>query len=159
MPKNKKESLIFTVLMCFAMVFWMSLYNVALQIGEISLDVVAKAWMGFPFAYVAAILCDWFLVSRLAKALAFRYFVKPDSHNLKKAVAVSICMVIPMVIIMSLYGAVEGCTHTGAWKSLLIIWLLNIPKNFAMALPFQLLIAGPCVRFIFRKCFPEGCVL
>ncbi len=27
-----------------------------------------------------------------------------------------------------------------------------------MALPFQLLIAGPLVRFLFRKAFPVGCV-
>lgn len=40
-----------------------------------------------------------------------------------------------------------------------IIWLTNIPKNFIMALPFQLLIAGPLVRKIFRAAFPVGTVL
>lgn len=29
MPQNKRESLIFTVMMCFFMVFFMSIYNVA----------------------------------------------------------------------------------------------------------------------------------
>ena len=28
MPRNKRESLIYTVLMCFTMVLWMSIYNV-----------------------------------------------------------------------------------------------------------------------------------
>ena len=68
-------------------------------------------------------------------------------------------MVVPMVIIMSMYGAVEGCVHSGAWSQLLMIWLTNIPKNFIMALPFQLIVAGPLVRFIFRSAFPEGKVL
>ncbi len=29
MPTNKRESLIFTIIMCFCMVLWMSIYNVA----------------------------------------------------------------------------------------------------------------------------------
>ncbi|MFQ7527548.1 MAG: hypothetical protein ACLRMN_08180 [Mediterraneibacter gnavus] len=77
----------------------------------------------------------------------------------KKAIAVSGCMVIPMVIIMSFYGGVEACIKSGEWGSLLLIWLTNIPKNFIMALPFQLLIAGPLVRKVFRTAFPEGTVL
>ena len=52
-------------------------------------------------------------------------------------------MVVPMVLIMSLYGACEGAVHTGAWGSIPRQWLINIPRNFIMALPFQLLIAGP----------------
>ena len=31
MPRNKRESLIYTVLMCFTMVLWMSIYNVTLH--------------------------------------------------------------------------------------------------------------------------------
>ena len=78
---------------------------------------------------------------------------------MKKVIAVSCCMVVPMVIIMSMYGALEGCVKSGNWSLLFIIWLTNIPKNFIMALPFQLLIAGPLVRKIFRTAFPVGTVL
>jgi hypothetical protein len=159
MPQNKRESLIYTFIMCFTMVFWMSMYNVTLHTGSFSLDVVREAWIGFPIAYIFAMLCDWFLVSGLAKGFAFKFLVKPDSSPLKKVIAVSCCMVVPMVIIMSMYGAVEICTKTGAWNTLLIIWLTNIPKNFIMALPFQLIIAGPLVRKVFRTAFPEGKIL
>ena len=68
-------------------------------------------------------------------------------------------MVVPMVIIMSLYGAVEVSIEMGNFSNLLMIWLTNIPKNFVMALPFQLIIAGPLVRKVFRTIFPEGKVL
>jgi hypothetical protein len=44
-------------------------------------------------------------------------------------------------------------------SQVLLIWLTNIPKNFIMALPFQLLIAGPVIRRVFRAAFPEGKVL
>ena len=40
MPQNKKESLIYTVLMCFVMVLWMSMYNVALHMGGFSAESV-----------------------------------------------------------------------------------------------------------------------
>ncbi|MFQ7392723.1 MAG: hypothetical protein ACLRM9_05205 [Collinsella aerofaciens] len=48
MPINKRESLLFTFIMCFCMVLWMSIYNVALQHGAINGEVVAAAWLGFP---------------------------------------------------------------------------------------------------------------
>ena len=35
MPRNKRESLIYTVLMCFTMVLWMSIYNVTLHMDRI----------------------------------------------------------------------------------------------------------------------------
>lgn len=64
-----------------------------------------------------------------------------------------------MVILMSMYGAIEVSIELGQWNNLFIIWLKNIPMNFIMALPLQLIIAGPIVRVVFRKAFPEGKVL
>ncbi|CUX16360.1 DUF2798 domain-containing protein [Clostridium sp. C105KSO13] len=159
MPQNKRESFIYTIMMCFIMVFWMSMYNVALHMGRFSTDVLKEGWLGFPIAYIFAMLCDWFLVSGFAKNVAFRFLVKPGSSSTKKIIAISCCMVIPMVILMSLYGALEVSITTGNLGALWIIWLTNIPKNFIMALPFQLLIAGPIIRTLFRKIFPEGKVL
>ena len=159
MPQNKRESLIYTVLMCFVMVLWMSIYNAALQYGKLDFEVPAAAWIGFPIAYVFAMCCDWFFVSKLARGFAFGFLVKPEDSVLKKVVCVSSCMVVPMVLIMSLYGAVEGAVHTGGWNGILSAWLFNIPRNFVMALPLQLLIAGPLVRKVFRGLFPVGKVL
>ena len=106
MPINKRESLLFTFIMCFCMVLWMSIYNVALQHGAINGEVVAAAWLGFPVAYIFAVCCDRFVASPLAKGFAFKYLVTPGkSSPLAMTLAVSSCMVVPMVIIMSLYGA------------------------------------------------------
>ena len=159
MPHNKRESLIFTVMMCFTMVFVMSIYNVSFHTGGLHLLTLQKAWLGFPVAYVFAMCCDWFLVSGLAKGFAFRYLVKPSDSGIKIAVCVSCCMVIPMVVIMSLYGAVEAAVSQGVWAQIPVIWLTNIPRNFIMALSLQMLIAGPLVRKVFRTLFPEGTVL
>ena len=159
MPQNKRESFIYTVIMCFTMVLWMSIYNVILHTGTFNAPVIKDAWLGFPIAYVFAACMDWFVVSGLAKGFAFKYLVKPDSSTLRKVISVSCSMVVPMVIIMSLYGAVEASIRMGDFSNVLFIWLTNIPKNFVMALPFQLIIAGPLVRKVFRTIFPEGKVL
>ena len=55
MPQNKRESLIYTVLMCFLMVLWMSFYNVALQMGQVSPAVIREGWLGFPVAYIRCV--------------------------------------------------------------------------------------------------------
>ncbi len=164
MPTNKRESLLFTFIMCFCMVIWMSIYNVALQHGAINGEVIASAWLGFPIAYVFAMCCDWFIASPLAKGFAFKYLVTPGkSSSRAMTLAVSSCMVVPMVIIMSLYGSFEGMTHMNGGilanlSMLPIMWITAIGKNFIMALPWNLLVAGPFSRFVFRRAFPMGTV-
>ena len=76
MPRNKRESLIYTVLMCFTMVLWMSIYNVTLHMGALNLTTIREAWIGFPIAYVFAMCMDWFVVSGPAKGFAFRFSCK-----------------------------------------------------------------------------------
>lgn len=159
MPQNKREGLIYTVLMCQVMVFWMSLYNVGLHSGELSLHTLREAWLAFPFACIYALLFDWFVVGKMAKDFAFKYLLKATSQEKEKVLIISCCMVMPMVVVMSLFGGLEVSLKTGQWSLLPIIWLSNIPKNLVMALPFQLIIAGPLVRKIFRRLFPVGKVL
>lgn len=110
MPQNKRESLIYTVLMCFLMVLWMSFYNVALQMGGVSLAVIREGWLGFPPAYICRMLLDWFVVSKFAKGVSFRFLVKPESSDMRKILSISCCMVVGMVFFMSLYGALEGAS-------------------------------------------------
>lgn len=159
MPQNKRESLIFTIIMCFVMVLWMSFYNVALQQGRFGPETLAAGWLGFPIAYLFGMCCDWFVASKISKGVAFRFLVKPQDRPLKKILCISGGMVVVMVVLMSFYGACEGAFHTGNWAGVPAAWLVNIPRNFIMALPFQFLIAGPLVRRVFRAAFPEGKVL
>ena len=164
MPTNKRESLLFTFIMCFCMVLWMSFYNVSIMQGAPSAGALATAWLGFPPAYVFAMLCDWFVAGPIAKAVAFRLFVRPGSSPRVAVLAVSTCMVVPMVTIMSLYGAFEAALHMpggipAALPAIPMMWLRNIGLNFVMALPWNLLVAGPIARTVFRRAFPLGTVL
>ena len=164
MPTNKRESLIFTFVMCFCMVIGMSIYNVARTQGGAPLDVLAAAWMGFPFAYVFAMCADWFVAGPLAKGAAFKLFVKPGMLPYAITLIVSCCMVVPMVIIMSLFGCFEASVHMpggimGMLPGLPAMWLQNIGWNFLGALPLNIIIAGPIARTVFRRAFPIGTVL
>ncbi|PTQ83801.1 hypothetical protein C8U37_11270 [Trichococcus patagoniensis] len=159
MPQNRRESLIYTVLMCFFMIIWMSIYNVSREMGAISLESVKIAWIGMPIAYLVGFICDWFIVSGLAKKFAFHYLLTPNSSEMRKVITISCCMVIPMAILMSMFGAVELALRSGEWNNLLVIWLNNIIANLLFAMPLQLIAAGPIIRFVFRKAFPEGKIL
>lgn len=161
MPTNKRESLIFTVIMCFCMVLWMSFYNVARVHGwELGLSTLADAWLGFPPAYVVAMLLDVLVASRFAEWFAFRFLVTSGkSDRLAITLAISTMMVFPMVLFMSLYGALEAFTHVSDPAMILPTWIANIPWNFVAALPWNLLVAGPLSRWVFRRAFPEGTVL
>lgn len=161
MPTNKRESLIFTIIMCFCMVLWMSVYNVArVHDWTFNLQILADAWLGFPPAYIVAMLLDVFVASRFAKWFAFRFLVAPGkSSKIAITLAISTMMVFPMVLFMSLYGAIEVFTHVGDPAIILPAWISNIPWNFVAALPWNLLIAGPVARYLFRRAFPEGTIL
>ena len=159
MPQNKRESLIFTIIMCFTMVLWMSMYNVTLHMGGFSMTVLKEGCWDSPSPTFTPCALTGLSCHIWLKSVAFRFFVKPDSAPLKKAIAVSCCMVVPMVIIMSLYGALEGCVKSGDFSPLPIIWLTNIPKKLrdGTSVPAHRRRTA-CPQGVSRA-FPEGTVL
>ncbi len=149
MPTTKKESLVFTIIMCAFMVFVMSVYNVSVHSGGFSKDVIMDALVGFPLAFIVGMICDWFIVSKPAKAIAFK-FIKEGDKQIKIAILISTFMVCGMVLCMSMFGAIH---NVGLTKDLPSAYITGIGMNFIVALPLQLLIAGPFVRFVFSKIF------
>ncbi|MEC2066005.1 DUF2798 domain-containing protein [Bacillus inaquosorum] len=149
MPTNKKEGLIFGVMMCFGMVCVMSIYNAIINgaIQDFSLVTVFEMVIGF----MVALLLDLLLVGPLAKKIAFSLpFDK--SKKLYVILAMSTCMVISMVLCMSVFGLVTAALSNGInGNSLFSAYLMIVLKNFILAYPLQLLIMGPLVRGIFMK--------
>ncbi|MDZ5721378.1 DUF2798 domain-containing protein [Bacillus inaquosorum] len=149
MPTNKKEGLIFGVMMCFGMVSVMSIYNAIINgaIQDFSLVTVFEMVIGF----MVALLLDLLLVGPLAKKIAFSLpFDK--SKKLYVILAMSTCMVIGMVLCMSVFGLVTAALSNGInGGSIFSAYLMIVLKNFILAYPLQLLIMGPLVRVIFMK--------
>lgn len=140
MPTNKKESLLFTSLMCSMMVLGMSVYNLMLH-GHFSMGELLKG--AIPGIIVAFIL-DEFVVGILAKKIAFKL---PINHEKKIQVILTItfCMVLGMVTCMSLFGIIM---ELGFPNGMLGLYLHAWKMNFIVALPLQLLIVGPISRKI-----------
>ena len=72
MPKNKKQDIVFTLLMAAVMVYGMICYNVALNIGGCRNEVFGAAFHEFPIMWPVAVLLELIFVGRLAQKLAFR---------------------------------------------------------------------------------------
>ncbi|MER0466431.1 DUF2798 domain-containing protein [Bacillus cabrialesii subsp. cabrialesii] len=149
MPANKKEGLIFGVMMCFGMVCVMSIYNACINgaIHDVSLVTVFEMVIFF----IIALLLDLLLVGPLAKKIAFSLpFDK--SKKVLVILAISTCMVIGMVLCMSVFGLVTAALSNGLnGDSVFNAYLMIVLKNFILAYPLQLLIMGPLVRGIFMK--------
>ena len=151
MGQTKFQKFIFTLMMCFFMVLGMTTYNIILNEGfhsNLLNNLLKDFWLGF----IVALLLDIFIVEKLAKPLAFK-IVKPtkETKQIKIILAISSCMVVGMVLFMSIFGAIVSSGFTIA---ALKLYPLCILRNFIMALPLNLLIVSPIVRFSFNKIFP-----
>jgi hypothetical protein len=153
MPKNKQESFVYGFIMCFMMVLLMSIYNMIWQMGW-TLEVLPEAWLGLPLGFIVAFAIDNLIVGTPAKAFAHKYLIKKDSSHMRRVLSISLSIVVPMVIFMSLYGAIMAWSH-GAQAPIFLLWGVNILRGFPAAVIFNLLIAGPLARiafgWIFRK--------
>lgn len=158
MPQNKRESFIFTIMMCFFMAFCMGLYALSKEIG-IGLEALKISWLSFPITYVVAVAFKWYVASPCAKKMAGAILAKQNHFKLRKMLAMPLSMTVFMVLGMSFYGAIILCLLHSNWNEILKDYIIGIPFNFIFALPLQLLIAGPVIRFLFRKVFPVGTVL
>lgn len=153
MPVNKKEKLVYTVLMVLFMCFGMVLYNTILHSG-FNAETFKLAWLTFPVMLPIAFIVEWFLVSKTAEAL-IQKFVKPTDALPKIILVSALCFVVQMVFIMSFVANIIYGEHPDGF---LIGWLTSIPKNFIVAYPLQVVLAGPIVGFVFRKLFPLGTI-
>ncbi|MBE6047891.1 MAG: DUF2798 domain-containing protein [Clostridium sp.] len=150
MGKTKFEKFIFTLMMCFGMVLGMTIYNMILNEGlndQFFIHLIKDFWLGF----FIALLLDVFVVGKFAKSIAFK-IVKPDENTkpIKIILTISSCMVVGMVLCMSMYGAI---TAVGFTSTALKLYPLCILRNFVVALPLNMLIVSPLVRFLFGKMF------
>lgn len=150
MPTTKKEELYFGLMMCVGMVIFMTSYNLITNdlIGKVSwVAILIQLILGFTVAF----LLESFIVGPIAKKVAMSL---PFDKSKKALVilSLSLCMVTGMVICMSLFGLVSASLANGlVGGSLLESYLSILLKNFVFALPLQLLIIGPAVRYLFGK--------
>lgn len=149
MPKTKFESIIFTAITAWIMVYIMTLYNHVLASGSFTNAPFAEALRGMWVEYVIIFLCAYFISSRVARFFAFRV-VRPTDRPIAIILTIQIFTVVSQVALASILGFYHGYGFT---SQLVPNYLLTYCRNFVMALPVQLLIAGPIARALFRAMF------
>lgn len=146
MPKTKLQSVIFTAITAWIMVYIMTLYNTVLATGNFENETFLTALQGMWIEYIIILLCAFFISSRVAKYFAFRV-VKPDDRPIAIIFAIQIFTVVSQVALASILGVYHGYGFTSRF---IPNYLVTYCRNFIMALPVQLFIAGPIARWIFR---------
>ncbi len=142
LPTNKKEGIIFTTMMCFLMVLGMSAYNLWLH-QDLHLS---SLLIGLVPGFVVAFILDVFIIGVLAKKIAFKLPVNPES-KIQMILTISCLMVLGMVICMSLFGVImEQGIPDQLFSAYMNAWKMNV----IAALPLQLIIVGPLSRSVLK---------
>ncbi|WP_125115148.1 DUF2798 domain-containing protein [Agathobaculum sp. Marseille-P7918] len=154
MPKNKKQDVVFTLLMAAAMVYGMICYNVTLNIGGMRNEVFLAAFHEFPIMWPVAVLLELIFVGRLAQKLAFRLVdprTAPPAAIMLAISAMSVWLMCPCMSFFACLFFKGGLLQS----EFIAIWVQTTVLNFPMALLLQFFAAGPLVRLIFRHIFHD----
>ncbi len=149
MPKTKVESLIFTAVTAWIMVYIMTLYNTALANGTFVNETFLMALKGMWLEFVIIFLCAYFISSPVARHFTF-CVVKPGDRPIAIILAIQTFTVVSQVALASILGVWHGYGFTSQFVP---NYLMTYCRNFIMALPVQLFIAGPIARKLFRLVF------
>lgn len=149
MPKTRGESIFFTAITAWMMVYAMTLYNTVLAIGSFTNRTFSIALKGMWIEYIIIGLLAYFVSGHLAKKCAFRV-VKPGDRPILIIFTIQTFTVIWQVAFASILGVYHGYGFT---VNFIPEYLLTYCRNFVMALPLQLILVGPLARFIFRLLF------
>lgn len=152
MPKTKFQSVVFTAVTAWIMVYIMTLYNTVLAMGNFTNGTFLIALKGMWMEYIIIFLCAFFISSHVAKYFAFRV-MKPGDRPIAIIFAIQVFTVVSQVALASILGVYHGYGFTNQF---IPNYLVTYCKNFIMALPVQLFIAGPIARWIFRSTFERG---
>lgn len=149
MPKTRLESIFFTAITAWMMVYVMTLCNTVLATRSFTNSTFLITLKGMWIEYIIIFLLAYFVSGHIAKYFAFRV-VQPGDRPIFIIFAIQTFTVVSQVAFASIIGVFHGYGFTG---NFIPDYLTTYCKNFIMALPLQLFLVGPLARFIFRHIF------
>lgn len=149
MPKTKLESIVFTAITAWMMVYLMTLYNIVLASGTFVNATFLIALKTMWVEFILIFLCAYFLSSHVAKHFAFQV-VKPTDRPIAILFAIQTFTMVSQVALASILGVCHGYGFTAQFVP---DYLMTYCRNFIMALPLQLFLVGPIARKLFRMLF------
>lgn len=149
MPRTRGESIFFTAITAWMMVYVMTLYNTVMACGSFTNASFLIALKGMWVEYIIIALLAYFVSGHLAKKCAFRV-VQPGDRPIAIIFAIQTFTVIWQVAFASILGLYHGYGFTA---NFIPDYLMTYYRNFVMAFPLQLILVGPLARLIFRSFF------
>lgn len=146
MPKTKLQALLFTAVTAWIMVYLMTLYNMVLATGVFTNATFLEALLGMWKEFVIIFLCAYLISRHVASHFAFRV-VRPHDRPIFIILAMQVFTVVLQVAFASVIGVAHGYGFTSQF---IPNYLVTYCQNFVMALPLQLLLAGPIARWLYR---------
>ncbi len=150
MPRNKFQTIIFTLLMTFFMVYVMIGYNIAIQLGSMKNQIFVMAFHEMIIMWPAAILIEMLIGEKITMKLAKRIITPVMEHSIFIVLLISAITVCVMCPIMSLLAVI---LFKNPGTEIIAVWLNTVVFNFPMALLSQIFFIGPFVRLIFSTIF------
>ncbi len=152
MPTTKFQEIVFSFMMSVTMVYGMEVYNACLRYGgfTVSLFFIPLHEMVL-LTLIVFVIQSWVGVP-LAKKLTFSFINPKLTNRFLFTLIMSIFTVISMCPIMSM---VATLMFKGVDSHLLTKWFNAFSLNFPMAFIWQIFIAGPLVRYLFKVIFIE----
>lgn len=146
MPKTKKQTIFFTVITAWLMVYGMTVYNTVLATGTFTNTTFCIALKRMWVEYIIIGLLAYFVSGRLAKKSAFR-IVNTNDRPIFIILSIQVFTVIWQVAFASIIGLYHsyGFTH-----QIVPNYIAVYCRNFLIALPLQILFVGPIARLVFR---------
>ena len=148
MPRSRVQHIVFSILMAFAMVYGMELYNQALMAGGLTTSLFAAPFADIIPLMAAVIVLETLVGGRAAARLIDR-LLEPGSTPAVLTVILrgaftcwTMCPMMSMVATLAFKQPTAG--------ELVATWLQTTALNFPMALLWQLFAAGPAVRALTR---------
>ena len=149
MPRTKGESIFFTAITAWMMVYVMTLYNTILATRSFTNATFLIALKSMWIEYIIIALLAYFVSGHLAKICAFR-IVQPGDRPIFIIFSIQTFTVIWQVAFTSILGVYH---RYGFTANFIPDYLMTYCRNFIMAFLLQLIFVGPFARLIFRTIF------
>lgn len=144
MNLTKQEKIYYTILICFSMEFIMVFYNRFFHTDAFLDEAFMLACLEFIPAFIVGVICEWFIISKLAKRIAY-YLHNKHLKNRNIIRINEFFIAVGMMLVIAVYGAL---LHSNSDTNLIILIGIDFIKNAIFGIPLFMLLVSPLSRKI-----------
>lgn len=148
MEYTTKEKMIYTLIICFAMEFLMAYYNYFFHTSAFLDEAFLLACIEFIPAFVVGVICEWFIISRIAKKIT-KCLRKKQVDETTIIHVNEFVIATGMMCVISIFGMLY---HSNELSSFFIFdFIVDFIKNGVVGIPLFMLVVSPFAQKLIRK--------